>query len=525
VSKGLYLINPPSDFPTHFGSEAFAASGLAPACLVADLATATVAALATPYLDVQICEASVQPIDYDTAADYVGITGKVNQFMQMLKIAREFRARGKTVIIGGPYASLCPHHVRDDCDILFRGELEGIADEFFSNLRDGNWKSEYTGGQPDIRSSPAPRWDLYPNDRSLVGSLQTSRGCPFECEFCDVIQYLGRKQRFKSIEQILAELDQLHRLGYRRIFLSDDNFTVARKRAKLVLSALRQWNEQHCDSPCTFDTQASIEVGEDEELLHMCVEAGLTSMFVGIETPNTDSLRETKKFQNLRQPVVESIKKLVEHGIAVRGGMIVGFDSDGPDIFQRMYDFAMSTPIPFYNLGALVALEATPLHARLKRERRLFEGHLAAAQTTMQTNIDPKQMTRQELLRGVKWLGNQLYRPAAFLHRIRLLNAAYGVRRRTAATSRSGFPIRRTIYRDAMTMVKRIRSLGPDEDLMIREIFGSLSSDPDANMAVMESLINYVQVRHLYSQERFWDEQLPEHYDPPVPLALSGASV
>jgi radical SAM superfamily enzyme YgiQ (UPF0313 family) len=526
MRKRLYLINPPSDFPTHYGGEAFSAAQTSPACLVADLATVTVAAMAAPFLDVQICEASVSPVDYDTPADYIGLTGKLTQVDQMLRISRTFRARGKTVLIGGPFASLSPEAVRGHCDILIRGEMEAISDELFAALRDDTWKAEYDGGQPDISSSPVPRWDLYPNDRALVGALQTSRGCPFECEFCDVIQYLGRKQRFKSIPQILAELEVLHRHGYRRIFLCDDNFTVAKKRAKQVLSALQEWNERRpVMERCTFDTQASIEAAENDDLLQACADAGLTSMFIGIETPNEDSLRETKKHQNLRRPILSSIEKFVQNGIALRGGMIVGFDADGPDMFQRMYDFAMETPIPFWNLGALVAPSATTLYHRLKSEGRIISGAHDVAAMPMDTNIVPKLMSREELLRGVRWLGNQLYRPAAFLHRIRSFVKHFAICRQAAPAPSVGYQMGRTIYRDAIKVIKNVRSLGPDEEAMCREVFNSLLTNSAANSAIMESLLCYAQVRHLYSKGRYWDEHLPEHYDPPAAVSLSVGGV
>jgi radical SAM superfamily enzyme YgiQ (UPF0313 family) len=524
MTKRLYLINPPSDFPTYYGGESFAAAGLDPACVMSDLATTTVASLASPYFQVRVCEANVEPIDYSADVDFVGITGKLTQVGHMLRIAREFRRRGRTIIIGGPFATLSPEAVRADCDILFRGELEGIADQFFSDLASGTWKADYDGGQPDISASPLPRWDLYPNNRAMLGTVQTSRGCPFECEFCDVIQYLGRKQRFKSVEQIVAELDQLHGYGYRRVFLSDDNFTVSRKRARSVLEAMRAWNDRHRDAPMMFKTQASIEVAEDEELLDLCVEAGLTSMFVGIETPNPDSLRETKKYQNLRKPILESIDKIISHGITIQGGMIVGFDSDGPDMFERMLEFAMHTPIPFFNLGALVAPPATPLLHRMRQEGRLIEGAADAAGLVLDTNIIPKQMTREELLRGVKWLGNQLYRPQAITRRLERFSAIYGTRRRSQPRSRINPEIHRSVYLDAMKVVKRLRRRGPEEDRMIRFAFASLTNDPDTNTAVMEALTMYAQVRHVYEQGRFWDDHLPEHYDPPVALSVSGGA-
>ena len=371
MSRSIYLINPSTEGSSYYGADFFAAANLTPGCGVADLATATVAALAPPDFDVRICDQHVMPVDFDTDADYIGLTGKSTQATRMISLAKQFRARGKTVIIGGPFASLSPHVMRPYCDILVQGEIEEIADELFADLRAGNPKAHYFGNRPDITQSPVPRWDLYPNERAMDGALQTSRGCPFECEFCDVIEYLGRKQRFKTVNQVVTELDELHRWGYRRVFLSDDNFTVARSRAKEVLAALRDWNDRHAASgTIAFHTQASIEGAEDLELIRMCADAGLRGMFIGIETPNEDSLRETKKYQNLRRQLNDSVETLVRHGITVRSGMIVGFDSDGPDIFQRMYDFAMSLPIPILNLATLSASNATPLYRRLKLEGR-----------------------------------------------------------------------------------------------------------------------------------------------------------
>src|SRR5712691_1773009 len=249
MAKSIYLINPAADFPSYFSSEVFAASGLAPAISMADLAIATIAAMAPGDFAVRLCDEYVSPIDFDTSADFVGITGKVSQWSRMKSIALEFRRRGAVVVIGGPYASLSPEVVRPYCDILVRGEIEDISTRLFADLRSGNWQTEYVGNRPDLKTSPLPRWDLYPNDRAMMGTVQTSRGCPFECEFCDVIEYLGRKQRHKAVDQVLRELDELYRHGYRSVFLADDNFTVYRARAKELLAAIRDWNTRQHDGP------------------------------------------------------------------------------------------------------------------------------------------------------------------------------------------------------------------------------------------------------------------------------------
>src|SRR5262249_13384069 len=161
---------------------------------------------------------------------------------------------------------------------------EQIAPGLFSDLRCGSWRPEYDGGRPDLAMCRPPRWEGYPNDDALMGTVQTSRGCPFECEYCDVIQYLGRKQRHKAVAQVLAELDRVYAYGYRDVFLADDNFTVYRSRAKELLGALREWNLRRVAGRVRFFSQVSIDAAKDDELLRLCAEAGLTGVFIGIET-------------------------------------------------------------------------------------------------------------------------------------------------------------------------------------------------------------------------------------------------
>src|SRR6185295_6724511 len=199
--------------------------------------------------EIRLCDENISAVDFNCDADYVGITGKINQRQRMIAIAREFRRRGKTVLIGGPYASLSP------------GEIEDIRERLFADLEQRRPQPEYVGTRPDLASSPVPRWDLYPNDHAIAGTLQTSRGCPFECEFCDVIQYLGRRQRHKPESLVLAELEALYRAGYRSAFLADDNFTVIRHRAKGLLAAIRGWQR---DKGMDLITQVSIEAARDQ---------------------------------------------------------------------------------------------------------------------------------------------------------------------------------------------------------------------------------------------------------------------
>jgi hypothetical protein len=509
-AKSIYLINPVADMPSYFSAEVFAARGLPAAIATADLAVATVAAMAPDDFTVEICDEHVAPVNFETAADFVGITGKVSQWGRMKAIADEFRRRGKTVVIGGPYASLSPDVVRPHCDILVCGEIEDIAAEIFSDLRSDNWRAEYVGTKPDLRISPLPRWDLYPNDRAIMATVQTSRGCPFECDFCDVIQYLGRKQRHKPVDQVLRELDQLYRLGYRSAFLADDNFTVYRARAKELLAAIRDWNARQVGGCFRFYTQVSIDAAADEELLQLCSDAGLTHVFIGIETPNEESLRESKKRQNLKKNLVEEIQRFVDFGISVDCGMIVGFDSDDAGIFSRQYEFAMATSVPIFSLGTLVAPAATPLHARLAKEGRLIEHESEVIAGPWSTNIIPKLLTREQLFDGVKWLCNSLYRPDAFEHRVARLIATFGRRRasRPAVNDRQDSPTR-AVNSDSTALIQRISELGTAEKKMFSNIVKMFPKNPAAGPHVMGQLFHYSQVRYMYEYGKFWEPMLP----------------
>jgi radical SAM superfamily enzyme YgiQ (UPF0313 family) len=504
----LYLINPASDFPTYFSAENYAGRGLRPATQMADLAIPTLAAMAPSDFSVRLCDQNVTAVDYDDDSDYIGITGKITQRGHMIAIATEFRRRGKKVLIGGPYASLSPDVLRPHCDILVKGEIEEIFEEIFSDLRNGNAKTEYVGSQPDLSTSPVPRWDLYPNDRAVMGTVQTSRGCPFECEFCDVIQYAGRKQRHKGVEQVIRELDVLYAHGYREIFLADDNFTVFRSRARELLVGLRAWNERQDKGKVGFVTQVSIDAAKDDELLTMCSEAGLTTVFIGIETPNADSLKQAKKRQNLRVNLSDQVHNFFAHGICVVGGMIVGFDADGPDIFQRQFDFAMLSGIPIFSVGALVAPAATPLYSRMKDEGRLRDNGSETAAVPWSTNIVHPSMSEQEIVGGLKWLTNNLYSPASFGDRLITLIDALGKRRDPKCGERLRPETMRSVDLDSMDILAKLRQLGPDESAMYARVLRATMKKPEATPFVLSSLIEYMQIRYMYDSGNFWEPQL-----------------
>jgi radical SAM superfamily enzyme YgiQ (UPF0313 family) len=491
----LYVISPRSSF-TSLGDGDYGRGGRG-VVYCADLAIVTVAALAPPHWTVTVVDESIDPIDFDVQADFIAITGKSSQMRRMVQVATHFRSRGMIVVMGGPLATLDPDLLRLHCDILFRGELEEAAPSFFADLERGDWRADYDGGRADIRLSPAPRWDLYPLEQAQAAPLQTTRGCPFDCEFCDVIAYQGRKQRHKTGDQVIQELDGLYAAGCRTIFLVDDNFTVHRRFAFEMLELFVDWNDRHADDPVMFITQASLDLARDDELVALCVRAGLRHIFVGIETNNLASLKETGKRQNLLLPINQAIDKLVGAGIAIRSGMIAGFDNDSPSIFQDLFAFAQSSPLPDFTVGALTASKGTRLYQRLEREGRLTEG---LWDTTYDTNIIPAQMSQAALVRGVRWLSRRLNEPAAFQQRIFNFIAAY---------NGPPFPKRKTVPKQgvspryAIHVLSHLSRLGPAEAAMVQAVLSAAARTPAALRPVTEYLL-------LYHRARIFEEQVRE---------------
>ena len=336
-----------------------------------------------------------------------------------------------------------------------------------------------------------PRWDLYPVDRALLGALQTTRGCPFDCEFCDVIMYNGRKQRHKDVAQVMRELDALHASGFREVFLTDDNFTVHRAFARTMLDALAEWNAAHANDPIRFITQASIDIARDEDLMRRCVSAGLTHLFVGIETVNAASLRETNKKQNLLMPALEAVERIVSNGILVRNGIMVGFDHDGPDIFDTLYDFLQSAPLPTPNINVLMASKGTPLHARMEREGRLLDGGPRWDEALI-CNFVPKLMTHEQLITGTLAFAQRVFAPAAFEHRMMLLIGMLGAPAEKPATVRSAGGPRGAF---AVGCLKRIATRGTEEAEMVSRILAAAAAKPWTLRAVITCFVFYEQYR------------------------------
>jgi radical SAM superfamily enzyme YgiQ (UPF0313 family) len=496
MQPSLYLINPAEKTPGYHSMEVLQAWRIARAVNLADLSTTTIAALAPRDWRVTICDERIAGVDFNTNADVVGITGKVSQRDRMVELASEFRRRGKLVVIGGPYATLNPEDLRPHTDVLVRGEIEEIAGRLFADLAGGRWEKDYEGTKPDLSLSPVPRWDLYPRKVALSGQVQTSRGCPFECEFCDVIQYLGRKQRWKEPEQVVRELDVLYGLGFRDVFFADDNFTVMRRRTHALLERVAQWNRTRPAGRVRFSTQASIDLARDEGLLRGCAEAGLTMIFVGIETPNQESLAETHKRQNMRVDLAGEVRKIVQAGVMVLCGMIVGFDHDDSGIFERQAEFIDTLAVPIVTLGLLVAPAATPLYARMQKEGRIVAHGRFGAGGLLETNIRPKLMSEAELKAGAAWLTNRIYSPDAFARRVRLFVEA--------SPTKSGFP-NAPFAGAEMALAQRLAQYGPAEQNLLRLMQQLASQRPELRAQLSYILLFYCQVRFMLDHYRIWN--------------------
>lgn len=375
----------------------------------------TIAALTPAHFTVKIVDEDVEPIDFTQRYDLVGLSGFASHLCRAEEIAREFSRRGALVVSGGPSVSLSPERWRPFSDVLVIGEAERTWPRFLQDYLAGQHRKEYREEEiVDLSTSPIPDYSGF--DRSLVkqyigGIVQCSRGCPFDCEFCSVTTYLGRKMRYKPVEPIIRELEQLSEMGLRTVFLADDNFSADRKRSKEILRAIRDWNRKQ-KFPLSLSTQVSLEIAEDEEFLELAAEAGITSLSIGFESINEESLRETGKLHNLRKSMLESVRVIEEHGIMPLGNMIVGFDHDDLSIFQQQFDFFQQGGIPGVAIYILEARDGTALKERMIREGRYLEGaglHDRGVTILTVRSLVPKKMTADQLQQGAFWLISRLH--------------------------------------------------------------------------------------------------------------------
>src|SRR5215467_3041888 len=347
-------------------------------------------------------------------ANLVFVTGMLIQKDALHRIVDMCKAQGKIVAVGGPYVSTATETI-PNADHIFIGEVEETLPEFVDDLQRGTTKRFYKARQkPQLSSTPVPDFGLVNLKQYSAMSVQYSRGCPFDCEFCDIIEIFGRVPRTKSNEQILAELDELFRIGWRgTVFVVDDNFIGNKPRVKTLLPRLIEWQKIR-NWPFVFLTEASVNLADDDALLTGMREAGFHRVFLGIETPVKASLVEAQKTQNTRGSLLAAVRKIQGYGIEVMAGFIGGFDSDPEDVFERQIKFIRQSAIPLAMVGILTALPDTGLWRRLQGEGRLLRE--SSGSNSEWLNFVPS-MDASRLIAGYKSILRSIYAPRDYYDR------------------------------------------------------------------------------------------------------------
>jgi len=381
-----------------------------------------IAALTPKKHNVTLIDENVEPIDWELVlkADIVCLTGMIVQRDRMREILESLRVHDKFAVVGGPYVTVEKHIFDELADVVFMGEADETWPQFLEEWERGEHKKIYEqANSTDMTKVPTPRLELLKTSQYMYGSMQISRGCPYQCEFCDIIITFGRRPRLKTSEQVIAELDNFLKTGLRLVFVVDDNLIGNKKAIKSILRDIIKWQQKHAYALTLF-TEASLDLAEDEELMQLMGEANFQAVFVGIESPNEESLEETKKYQNVRPKagtVMERIHRIQKHGLELWCGMILGFDHDETSIFDIMPEFIQESRIAHSLIGQLYAIPTTPLYARLQEEGRL-DLEESYAGLGVGTNVIPLQMSPEELRDGYVDVMERVYEPSTYFDRI-----------------------------------------------------------------------------------------------------------
>ena len=407
------------EYPLTFWSFDYALKFISKKAAYPPLGLLTVAALLPEDWNLRLLDLNVEKLrDRDLEwADYVMISAMLIQQKSVRDILERCHSLGTKVIGGGPLFNSTPEEYLDSVDHLILNEAELTLPPFLADLSQGKPEKIYRSeGFPDLTLTPTPRWDLINVKKYATLMIQCSRGCPFDCEFCDITALYGRKARVKEADQIIEEIETIYQLGWRSsVFIVDDNFIGNKGKIKRMLSRLIEWQQMH-EYPFAFITEASINLVDDDELIELMGEAGFDSVFIGLETPNEDSLKECAKNQNRGRDMVNAVKKLQAAGIQVFGGYIVGFDSDDEGIFHRQIKFIQESGVVTAMVGLLNAAPRTRLWHRLKEENRLqFDG--TGDNTDGTINFIPK-MDKEILLKGYRKIVRTIYSPRYFYRRV-----------------------------------------------------------------------------------------------------------
>jgi radical SAM superfamily enzyme YgiQ (UPF0313 family) len=414
----ILLVYPQS--PETFWSFKYALKFISKKASLPPLGLMTVAAMLPPAWELRLMDMSVRKLkDADIRwADYVFISAMSIQKESTKAVIARCKALGVKMIAGGPLFTAAPDEF-DGVDHLILNEAEVTLPLFLEDLKKGAPRRVYTSPQwADLTTSPVPLFDLVSKRKYASMNVQYSRGCPFDCEFCNITVLFGRTPRTKNSAQVIAEFESLYAGGWRHgVFIVDDNFIGNKAKLKNeVLPAIISWMEER-GHPFTLSTEVSINLADDEELMRLMVRAGFDTVFVGIETPNEESLAECSKVQNRNRDLIESVKKIQRAGIEVQAGFIVGFDKDPAAIFDRLIAFIQESGIATAMVGLLNAPKGTKLYHRLQREGRLVKA-VTGDNTDFSINFVPR-MNPEVLMNGYRRIVDTIYAPKHYYARVR----------------------------------------------------------------------------------------------------------
>ncbi len=420
----ILLVNPKT--PDTFWSFSHAVKFISKKASDIPLGLITVAAMLPPQWQKRLVDMNVSELrDRDLLwADYVFLGGMNVQKESFLQVIKRCNLLGVKVVAGGPLATT-EHESILGVDHFVLNEAEETLPLFLRDLEEGRPQPLYrTAEFPELSQTPMPQWDLLQMNKYASMAVQYSRGCPFDCDFCSITMLNGRRPRVKPAEQFIAELQSLYdRKWSGSVFIVDDNFIGNKSRLKNeLLPALIRWSRDR-RYPFAFTTEVSINLADDDELMGLMAEAGFHHLFIGIETPDDESLAECGKTQNRRRDLEAAVKTLQRRGFIVSGGFIVGFDSDSPSIFERQIRFIQSSGIVTAMVGLLSAPTGTKLFNRLKAENRLL-APMSGDNMDGSMNFVPK-MSYQQLLRGYRGILESIYSPASYYRRIRTFLREY----------------------------------------------------------------------------------------------------
>lgn len=472
----IVLINPafkPSYWNFHYSLSIFGRKAVTPTS-----ALTLLAALTPSEHEVVLMDEAVKPLDFALIdqADIVGMTGMIVQRERMAELARTLKSRGAYLVVGGPWITVKEDALEGLADVIFVGEADVTWPEFLQDFAKGEVLARYEQSErTDLTTLPAQRIDLLDTRQYLQGSLQLSRGCPFLCEFCDIIVTFGRQPRVKEPSQVIEELEAWYRAGMMALFLVDDNIIGNRKALIPILRAIADWQQQKAYL-VSLHTEASINLADDPELLDLFVEANIRTVFIGIESPSPEALLESRKYQNVDRKapqraaeaaedfLLEKIQRIQLRGIKVTSGHIVGFDSDTPQIFDTQARFIARSGITQAMVGLLSAIPKTPLHARLASESRLDPED----PPRYGTNVIPKHFSPKELAEGYLDLLGRIYAPEAYFARLndlyihrRFYDSAEKVRVPRIPRFRQGLYLLMSFGFTALLLLRLLREVKP----------------------------------------------------------------